>query len=264
MKNANTHIYNQTSKEEKISIAISMLVHTLIILTLIVAPSLFSSLRNDSLKQDTIIVFDLKDLKISSKDNLSKKKVEEKKEEKQQPKPEKLETKPELPKPVVKPKEIEKPQPTLEPEKPKAKPKPVIKPKGSVEDLLKSVEKPIKKEELPKEKAVQESTTEETFVDEKKLSISYITALKYRMRGCWNIDAGIKDIHTIQVVINTTFLPDGSIQSAEIEDNFKMTTDGNFAAVAQSAKRALFTCAPYNLPIDKYDEWKNIRFTFSP
>ena len=38
----------------------------------------------------------------------------------------------------------------------------------------------------------------------------------------------------------------------------------SFKAVAESARRALFVCSPYNLPVEYYQDWKSIVFTFYP
>ncbi|MDR1008743.1 MAG: hypothetical protein LBL52_00640 [Rickettsiales bacterium] len=96
-------------------------------------------------------------------------------------------------------------------------------------------------------------------------SISYIDAIRIKLRSCWNIDPGAKGLKDMKIVIRTSLLPDGSIAELEIANAREYKGDAWFEAAAASARRALLSCAPYtNLPAAYYDEWKDIVFTFYP
>jgi outer membrane biosynthesis protein TonB len=98
-----------------------------------------------------------------------------------------------------------------------------------------------------------------------RMSVSYIDAIRIKLRSCWNIDPGAKGLRDMQIVIRVKLLPTGRISSLDIENSGAYSGDPWFAAAAAGARRALLTCEPYsNLPERYYDEWKEIVFTFHP
>lgn len=155
---------------------------------------------------------------------------------------------------------------------------------GGLDDLLASVdglkrnEKNIKKKELEKTteikkgieaenadfgtKSYQANSTSDFL--KKQMAVSYIDAIRIKLRSCWNFDAGAKDIQNMKIVIRTSISPDGNINSIEILNKSEYLTSPWFKAVAESAKRALIICSPYNLPVEFYQDWKDIVFTFYP
>jgi len=56
---------------------------------------------------------------------------------------------------------------------------------------------------------------------------------------------------------------DGSIQGSP-EVTSGGGGDGVGRAAAESARRAVARCAPYNLPADKYDSWSEVIVNFDP
>ena len=157
---------------------------------------------------------------------------------------------------------------------------------GSLDDLLASVDGIKKEKEIEDKKEIKK---EEKFTEVKKgisassiesptqshqknstadylrkqLSMSYIDAIRIKLRSCWNIDVGAKGIKDMKIVIRTTISPDGNISNIDIL-NMDNNSSPSFKAVAESARRALFVCSPYNLPVEYYQDWKSIVFTFYP
>lgn len=160
---------------------------------------------------------------------------------------------------------------------------------GSINDLLASVDGIKRDKENQKEKELEKLKNKEEFVEVKKgisassidtqtqnyqanstadylkkqLAVSYIDAIRIKLRSCWNIDPGAKDIKNMKIVIRTTISPDGNINNIDIL-NLNESNSPWFKAVAESAKRALIVCSPYHLPVEHYNEWKSIVFTFYP
>ena len=205
--------------------------------------------------------------------------------------------KPEPPKPEPKPPEPKAeaiPAPTPKPKPPEIKPKPEPKPEPKKPDALasilknvaklkteakpevkKTVEKPdVKPDVKPSEPAPtppQKDPTPATSapsapVTADRLTISEEDALRQQIRGCWNVPVGAKDIENITVEIYIRVNPDRTLKEAIVVDQARLGRDSFFRAVAESALRALRNprCSPLALPPEKYQEWQETTFNFSP
>jgi outer membrane biosynthesis protein TonB len=91
-------------------------------------------------------------------------------------------------------------------------------------------------------------------------------ALRQQLAGCWNLPAGAKDAETTTVDIYMVINQDRTLQSAQIVDQSRYNSDSFYAAMADSALRAVRNpnCSPFDLPPDKYDAWKTMTVTFDP
>ncbi|MBR1544940.1 MAG: cell envelope integrity protein TolA [Alphaproteobacteria bacterium] len=165
------------------------------------------------------------------------------------------------------------------------KPKDISKERmGGLDDLLASVDglkhkdkkQPSAKKEdektIPVKKGIEavdlgsknyQQNSAQDFL-KKQMAISYIDAIRIKLRSCWNLDPGAKDIKNMKIVIRTSISPDGNINNIEILNKDEYLSSSWFKAVAESAKRALIICSPYSLPIEFYQDWKDIVFTFYP
>lgn len=101
-----------------------------------------------------------------------------------------------------------------------------------------------------------------------ELSISEIDAIAGRLRACWNLDPGAMGIEDMIVEIKAELNQDGSVRKVEIVDTLRYGSDNHFRSVADSARRAVYICAPYKILADKYAEkydlWKTMRLRFNP
>ena len=101
-----------------------------------------------------------------------------------------------------------------------------------------------------------------------ELSISEIDALAGRLRACWNLDPGARGIEDMIVEIKATLNQDGTVRNVEILDSSRYGSDTHFRSVADSARRAVYICAPYTILADKYAEkydlWRVLRLRFNP
>ena len=194
---------------------------------------------------------------------------------------------PSLPKPKARP--IKKPIPKLKvPEnlakvKPRRKPKPPDRFAMVLKNLEKDFRKPIpkKKETAKKKKSKPENdllarlskslskrTTE--FDLSKRVTMSernaMINLVKRKMEPCWNFQAGSKKAQDIIVAIAVKLRPDGYVMGASITNRSDLNSDPFKLAAGESALRAVLnpSCQPYNLPVNKYDVWKDLKLTFNP
>ena len=96
-----------------------------------------------------------------------------------------------------------------------------------------------------------------------KLSQSEMDALRGQIQRCWNVPAGALDAENLKVSIQFKLDPSGAVQGAPqiIAGGSGSTVE---RAAAESARRAILQCAPYNLPTEKYDAWADVIVHFDP
>ncbi|WP_420961295.1 hypothetical protein [Brucella sp. IR073] len=97
-----------------------------------------------------------------------------------------------------------------------------------------------------------------------KLSQSEMDALRGQISKCWNVPAGVADAQGLRVTVKMRLTETGEIEGAP-----EVTSSGGgdssvSRAAAESARRAVMRCAPYNLPRDKYDAWSEVIANFDP
>jgi len=91
-------------------------------------------------------------------------------------------------------------------------------------------------------------------------------ALYNQITQCWTPLAGAPDASQLIVTFRLFLNPDGSIAQPPQLSGSSASSGGNpyARAAAEAARRAIYTCAPYRLPVDRYNEWRDISFTFDP
>lgn len=101
-----------------------------------------------------------------------------------------------------------------------------------------------------------------------ELSISEIDAIAGRLRACWNLDPGAMGIKDMIIEIRVFLNKDGSVRDVKVLDTARYNSERSFRSVADSARRAVYVCAPYsifaNRYLDKYDMWKTMLLKFNP
>lgn len=186
---------------------------------------------------------------------------------------------PELTVPVAS--EIPPPPPPKPVHVAKAEPAPEIKPEAKPEpqpdlfaSLLASVEEAA--QEAPDlEVATPEAAASETPVtqsvipklSDEPLSLSVVDAIRRQVEDNWSLPAGAADAAGLAVEIEIVLMPDGTVCKASIVDSARLNRPGQefFRSMAESALRAVQRASPLqNLPPDKYEQWREITFRFSP
>jgi hypothetical protein len=96
-----------------------------------------------------------------------------------------------------------------------------------------------------------------------ELSQSEIDALRARIRQCWNPPAGIDANTKIYVSLRVLMRQDGWLAGPPAVVEGSPSPLG--PALAESAKRALFTCQPFTmLKPEHYEQWKDLQLDFKP
>lgn len=203
-----------------------------------------------------------------------------------------------IPEPVVEPEPEPEPEPVVEP-KPEPKPpepktaKAVVKKKPKppaqfdaaslLKDLAvlkKSQPAPEKKEEAEKPEkkdfaasirsALKSNSPPAPYNPERKVSMTELDSMRRQVieqvTPCWNINPGAQNAENLAVVIRMSMNPDGTVQSAIIDDQARYYRDTFFQSAADAAKRAVLNprCNPIKLPADKFQVWRNITINFDP
>ncbi len=94
------------------------------------------------------------------------------------------------------------------------------------------------------------------------LTQSEIDALRDAIAACWFPPAGWNNPEEVRVVLQFRLSRDGNVVGVP---NVVSAPAGQYAAVAtQRAISAVRSCAPYDLPPEKYSEWQEIQINFDP
>lgn len=191
-------------------------------------------------------------------------------------KPKAPEKKPTPPVPAAKPKPKPKPKPEVKKEqKQPEKGKPQLA--NPLKSLLASVDA-LEKEvgNTNQEATIKEGTEVNNMGIEggtggsyfSELSISEIDAIAGRLRACWNLDPGAMGIKDMIIEIRAFLNKDGSVRKVDIINTSRYNSDAHFRSVADSARRAVYICAPYSIfadkYADKYDKWNTMLLRFNP
>ena len=226
----------------------------------------------------------IEEQEIKSPTLIEEPKVEEPKKESKKPIKEKKKPAP-IPqrKPQIKPNKPEqkkKPEPKKTPPANKNKKavknaNPLQSLMNSVDDLQKQIGEKNAPAQIPHDEPVNNmgiegGNSKGSYFSE--LSISGIDFVKSKIQESWKTTVGGKDDRNIEVIINVFLTKEGVIQDVKIEDMRRYRSDKYFQALADSAERAIYIAQDAHGVFKvlasqsgaKYNDWKNIRFTFTP
>lgn len=146
---------------------------------------------------------------------------------------------------------------------------------NSVDDLQKQIGEEDAPAQIPEDEPVNNlgiegGNSKGSYFSE--LSVSGIDFVKSKIQESWKTIAGGKDDRNIEVVINVKLTKEGLIQSVDIEDMSRYRSDIYFQALADSAERAIYIAQEVHGVFkvlsaqngSSYNDWKEIRFTFTP
>ena len=96
------------------------------------------------------------------------------------------------------------------------------------------------------------------------LTLSEEDALKAQIFGCWSIPLGLPFNEDLLVRIKLQLKPDGTIIRSEILDHARMNRPGQgfYKVLAESALRAIKLCQPLRVPSKGYERWKELQLNF--
>ncbi len=174
------------------------------------------------------------------------------------------------PPPPPKPTYVAKAEPAPEPvpeEKPASPPDPFASLLKSFEEAARDA--PTLEARTPEANAAETPpvTAPAVSLSDEPLSLSVLDAIRRQVEDNWSLPAGATDAADLEVEIEIVLLPDGRVRSARIVDTARLNQAGEefFRSMAESAIRAVRRASPLqNLPPEKYEQWREITFTFRP
>ncbi len=84
------------------------------------------------------------------------------------------------------------------------------------------------------------------------------------VQQCWNVPIGLQDADDLAVVIAIELSRDGKLKSNPKLIEPAGTPTGTIRQAFEAGRRALIRCAPYDLPVEKYEQWRQIEVVFNP
>lgn len=111
------------------------------------------------------------------------------------------------------------------------------------------------------------STREEAFggreTTGERLTQSEMDALRAQIQRCWNVPVGVLDAENLRVSLQFRLDPSGTVEGTPQILSGGVGSSIERAA-AESARRAILQCAPYQLPAEKYAAWADVIVHFDP
>lgn len=89
-------------------------------------------------------------------------------------------------------------------------------------------------------------------------------ALFNQIRQCWSPPVGAPNAAQLIVDFEVFLSPDGSVARPPQLTGQSVNGGPYTQAAAEAARRAIYTCAPYKLPADRYSQWRDFTMTFDP
>ena len=99
------------------------------------------------------------------------------------------------------------------------------------------------------------------------MTMDLVDALRNQIAQCWSAPVGSPHPERLIVEMEVFLNADGSVaQPPQLaaDSASAVASDPFMRAAAEAAKRAIYVCAPYKLPSDRYQTWRDLDVTFDP
>jgi hypothetical protein len=104
--------------------------------------------------------------------------------------------------------------------------------------------------------------------EQNAMTMDLVDSLRNQIAQCWSPPVGAPNPEKLVVVFDLFLNADGSVAQPPqlIADSAAAAASDPFVrAAAEAARRAIYTCAPYKLPANRYSQWREINpFIFDP
>ena len=162
---------------------------------------------------------------------------------------------------------LKKPVPLIQPKvKPQTQPL-AEKKKPAEEDFSSLLNKLTAPSAAPKNARIANRTTQ-GFGAQNAMTMDLVDSLRNQIAQCWSPPIGAPRGEELVVEFDLFLNQDGSVARAPqltASSQSAAASDTYTRAAADAAQRAIYECAPYKLPADRYSQWREINpFHFDP
>jgi hypothetical protein len=162
---------------------------------------------------------------------------------------------------------LKKPVPIPTPRlRPDTKPMPDQKKKNPSEDFSALLNKLTAPSAAPPNARVS-TRTMKGIGQQDAMTMDLVDALRNQIAQCWSAPVGSPHPERLIVEMEVFLNPDGSVaQPPQLgaDSASAVGSDPFMRAAAEAAKRAIYVCAPYKLPGDRYQTWRDLNVIFDP
>ena len=108
---------------------------------------------------------------------------------------------------------------------------------------------------------IENKPQEKNLTSDNIITAGEISNMRSQIEMCWNPPVGVRGAASQRVQVIIVLNKDGTISNVE---PITRDSNGSREVAIGAAVRAVLSCAPYEFPIEKYELWKEIKFTFDP
>jgi outer membrane biosynthesis protein TonB len=180
---------------------------------------------------------------------------------------------------------VEKPKPKVEPKPAEEKPVKTAEKKPPEKKVEKKVEKKTEKKknfdinnvlallnkqeekQAPPANAKTGDRNIRGIGDQNAMTMDLADSLRNQIAQCWSVPAGAPHPERLVVQLDVYLNRDGNVAQPpqlDAESAAAARSDPFMRAAAEAARRAIYVCAPYKLPVDRYSIWRELVVTFDP
>ena len=168
--------------------------------------------------------------------------------------------------PELSPDTAQQPEPAPQTPTPRMKPQP-DKSKFDVDSILALLDKRAPKTAPPANAKIA-ARTMRGIGERNAMTMDLEDALRNQIAPCWSPPLGAPSGSEIVVDFDLFLNPDGTVaRPPQLDANSAAVAASSpyTRAAAEAARRAIYKCAPYKLPAERYDQWREINpFHFDP
>lgn len=162
---------------------------------------------------------------------------------------------------------LKKPPPVPRPQlRPDTKPTPDKAKKNPNEDFSALLNKLTAPSAAPLNAHVSTRTTK-GIGQQDAMTMDLVDSLRNQIAQCWSAPVGSPHPERLIVEMEVFLNSDGSVaQPPQLQGDSASAAAGDpfMRAAAEAAKRAIYVCAPYKLPGDRYQTWRDLNVIFDP
>lgn len=99
------------------------------------------------------------------------------------------------------------------------------------------------------------------------MTMDLVDALRNQIAQCWSPPVGAPNPEDLIVSFELFLNPDGSVArppQLTAQSRAAAASSSYVRAAVEAGRRAIYTCAPYKLPADRYSQWRDITLVFDP